>query len=193
MLDFHHLFPETSSPEAKEKGFWRSVRYKSWNYIKKELNKQKVTVVCRNCHAKINATFFNNYITTIQDIDIPVEITPKLIKEKYVRNELKAFIRKKIILLEFWDGKCNNCGFGISKPNIENLPALEMHHQNPNLISFNNFHKLCFLTSNIDRLKDIVIHDNCNCLCSNCHILEQSTFFEEHKVEIFRKYEKTFK
>jgi len=192
MLDFHNLYPELSSQEAKEKGFWRSVRYKPWNYIKKELINQKVTIICRNCHAKINATFFNNYLNIIQCNDIPEKITPRLIKEKYIRNELKAFIRKKIILFEAWDGKCCNCGFGITLNNIENLPALETHHLQPLNKSFNNFHKLCFLTSDIEKLKKILINDNCICLCSNCQIIEQSTFFNKNKEGIFREYVKIF-
>jgi hypothetical protein len=193
ILDFHHLNPELSSKEAKKKGFWRSVRYKSWTCIKKEIIHQKVSVICRNCHAKIGATFFNKYIDIILLLNDPKKIVPKLVPEKYIRNELRTHIRKKLIFLELWDGKCCNCGCGITESNIENLPALETHHLNPNKKSFHNFHKLCFLTSDIGKLKNILIIDNCICLCSNCHILDQSTFFDENKEEIFREHAKIFK
>ncbi|MFX1374513.1 MAG: hypothetical protein ACFFA0_01760 [Promethearchaeota archaeon] len=192
MLDFHHSDPVLSSKEAKKEGFWRSIRYKPWHFIKKELNNQKVTIICRNCHAKINATFFQKYIKLIQYNDVPEKITSKLISEKYVRNELKAFIRKKIVLFDLWDGRCCDCGFGIAWNNIKNLPALEIHHLQPNTKSFNNFHKFCFLTSDIKIIEKILVEDNCICLCSNCHILDQSIFFNENKEEIVRKHRKIF-
>lgn len=192
MLDFHHPNAELSTDSAREKGFWRSIRYKSWATIKKEILKQEVKVICRNCHAKIGASFFNKYIEIIHFFNNSKMIIPKVIPEKYVRNELKTFIRKKRIFIELWDGRCCNCGFGITENKIENLPALETHHINPNRKSFNNFHKLCFLTSDIEKLKKILLEDNCICLCSNCHILEQSTFFNENKEEIFKEYVKRF-
>ena len=44
-LDFHHLDPELSIKLAREKGFWRSVRYKNWSTIKNEIIKQKEIVI----------------------------------------------------------------------------------------------------------------------------------------------------
>ncbi len=40
---------------------------------------------------------------------------------------------------------------------------------------------------------NILITDNCICLCSNCHIFDQSTFFNENKEEIFREHAKILK
>ncbi|TFG11594.1 MAG: hypothetical protein EU531_11395 [Promethearchaeota archaeon] len=192
VFDFHHPNAKLSTELAREKGFWKSIRYKSWVKIKNELINQKVIVICRNCHAMIGASFFNKYIKTINLFNDPKRITPKKISEKYIRNELKTFIRKKKIFLELWNGRCNNCGFGITENRIENLPALETHHLNPKIKSFHNFHKLCFLTSDMEKLKNILIKDNCICLCSNCHILEQSTFFIENRKEIYRRYKQKF-
>ncbi len=192
MLDFHHLDPKLSTISAREKGFWRSVRYKPLKDIVKELVNQNVAVLCRNCHASLNATFFKGHISIIQNFNTPEDIPPNLFNKKYVRNEIKAHIRKKIILLEIWDGKCNCCGFSINNCEIKNLPTLETHHPNPKRRSFNNFHKLCFYTQNINKIKDIVVKDNCICLCSNCHVLEQATFFNEHKDEIFKRYAEEF-
>ncbi|MFX1568389.1 MAG: hypothetical protein ACFFCV_08475 [Promethearchaeota archaeon] len=192
IFDFHHPSTELSTELAREEGFWRSIRYKSWAKIKNELINQRVIAICRNCHATIGASFFNNYVVIINHLNDPKLVTPNITPVKYVRNELKTYIRKKKIFLELWDGRCYNCGFGITEDNIENLPALETHHLDPKRKSFHNFHKLCFLNSDIDKLKKILLEDNCICLCSNCHILEQSTFFIENKKEIFRRYKQKF-
>jgi len=133
MLDFHHPNPDLSTEISREKGFWRSVRYKSWEVIKEEIIFQKLKVICRNCHSKIQAKLFYEYYDIIQSFNDPNKITPKIITNKIIREEVKAHIRKKIIFLDLWEGKCSRCGFGVNENDVENLPALLIHHQIPKL------------------------------------------------------------
>jgi hypothetical protein len=191
MLDFHHPNPELSTESAKEKGFWRSVRYKPWAYIKNELIKQQLVVICRNCHIKLQSKFFYKYKEIILHIQDPMLINPTLIPNHAIRQGIERIIRKKVITLDLWDGECSVCGFGINSNNIDNLPALEIHHLNPetktNVISY-YFHTV----SDINRLRNIIIKEDCECLCRNCHIMIQSTFFNENKEEIFKRYKSKY-
>ena len=186
MLDFHHPEPELSTQSAREKGFWRSVRYKPWDFIKNELVNQKLNVICRNCHSKIQASFFYEYCDIIRQINDPNIITSEMISNKILREEIKAHIRKKIVFLDLWNGKCSSCGFGVNKNDIENLPALLIHHQIPELKE-NIWHRLRKIP-NIEEIKSILKREFCTCLCDNCHIMIQSTFFNENKAEIFERY-----
>jgi len=187
MLDFHHPDPELSNDLAREKGFWGSVRYKNWSLIKNEIIKQKVIVICRNCHMKLQSTFFNKYKKIIFNIHDPKLIIPTLISNHAIRQGIQRIVRKKVIILDLWEGVCTNCGFGISLNNIENLPTLEIHHLKP--LKKTNAISYYFKTiSDMDKLRDIIINENCTCLCRNCHIMIQSTFFQENKHKIFSKY-----
>ena len=110
-----------------------------------------------------------------------------------MRESKKAHIRNKLIIIDLWNGKCVDCGLGITKFNIENLSALTMHHQKPNLKenSLPFFH-LLMSNANLERIKSILINEDCICLCSNCHIMVQSTFFNENKEEIFIRYKNKY-
>jgi len=190
MFDFHHPYPELMSLSAKKIGFWKSVRYKPWPIIRNELINQRVIVICRNCHAKIPASFFYEYCDIIQNLDDPNIITSEIFSNKIVREEIKAHIRKKVVFLNLWDGKCTNCGFGINENNIKNLPALLIHHQIPN-VKEHIWHRLRKI-SKIEEIKSILKKEFCTCLCDNCHIMVQSTFFNENKTDIFKKYKSKF-
>jgi hypothetical protein len=193
MLDFHHPDPELSTNLAREKGFWKSIRYKSWSIIRSELIRQKVIVICRNCHTKKNATYFNQNKDLILEIDNPNMILSTAFSTKYARDSIKAYIKKKLIFLNLWDGKCIKCGYGISIFNIDNLPALSIHHQTQNLkqIRLPFFH-LLMSDADLERIKSILISEDCTSLCCNCHIMEQSTFFIEYKKQIFFKYKEKY-
>ncbi len=194
MFDFHHPDPELSTNSAREKGFWKTVRYKSWSIIRNELIRQKVIVICRNCHAKINATFFNQNKDLILEIDNPKMITSTLFSIKYMRDSIKAHIKKKLILLDLWDGECTKCGFCITIFNIDNLPALSIHHQTQNLKQAKlAFFHILMSYADLERIKSILINEDCTCLCSNCHIIEQSYIFIEQKKQIFFKYKEKYR
>ncbi|MDX1798091.1 MAG: hypothetical protein R3255_05535 [Candidatus Lokiarchaeia archaeon] len=104
---------------------------------------------------------------------------------KQKKQQIKAHIRKKTLILDLWNGKCTNCGFGITSENIDNLPALEIHHVDPNLKK-HNISDFIKRTTSIDGIKQIISQENAICLCSNCHIMAQSTFYNENKKNIFR-------
>ena len=191
MLDFHHPYPELSTESAREKGFWRSVRYKSWLHIKNELIKQKLAVVCRNCHMKIQATLFNCYNKLISEINDPTLIKRELVEDLATRISIKRHIIKKSIILDLLNGKCTKCGLGISHNDIDNLPALDIHHLVPKMKE-KNFSDLLRTGTDIRRIRGIVKAENCICLCRNCHIMEQSTFFQKNKSKIFTKYIEKF-
>ncbi|MEE9379225.1 MAG: hypothetical protein V3V33_14465 [Candidatus Lokiarchaeia archaeon] len=191
MLDFHHPDPNLSTVSAREKGFWRSVRYKSWSYIRNELLKQKVIVICRNCHMKLQSIILSKYKDLILNFNDPTLITRNLISDHAMKQAIQRYIRKKIILFDIWDGMCTKCGFGISFNNIDNLPALEIHHINPEIKSDVLSYYLRVI-SDINRIKDIIKKENCICLCRNCHIMVQSTFFNENKAKIFKRYKQKF-
>jgi len=186
MLDFHHPYPELSSKFAKEKGFWRSIRYNSWEDIKNNIQKQKVIAICRNCHQKIEANFFETHKKLILKCkDTNSKLLNNINKQK--KQQIKAHIRKKILILDIWNGKCTNCGFGITSENINNLPALEIHHIDPNLKK-NTISDFIKRTTSIDGIKQIISQEKATCLCSNCHIMVQSTFYKENKKNIFKKH-----
>jgi len=191
MLDFHHLDPELSTELAREKGFWRSVRYKSWSHIRNELIKQKLAVVCRNCHMKIQATLFNCYKIIILEINDPSLINRELIKESATRISIKRHIIKKSIILDLLNGMCTKCGLGISHNDIDNLPALDIHHLVPKMKE-KNFSDLLRTRTDINRIREIVKAEDCSCLCRNCHMMVQSTFFQKNKTKIFTKYIEKF-
>lgn len=47
--------------------------------------------------------------------------------------------------------------------------------------------------ADLERIKSILINEDCTCLCSNCHIMEQSYFFIEQKKQIFFKYKEKYR
>ena len=191
MLDFHHPDPNLSTVSARKKGFWRSVRYKSWLFIRNELLKQKVIVICRNCHMKLQAILLEKYKDLILSYNDPALITQNLISDHAMKQAIQRYIRKKIILFDIWDGQCIKCGFGISINNIDNLPALEIHHLTPEKKG-DDLSNYLTVISDINRIKEIIKKEECVCLCRNCHILVQSTFFNENKKEIFKRYKQKF-
>lgn len=190
MLDFHHPYPELSTKSAIEKGFWRSVRYNSWEVIKKEIQKQKVKVVCRNCHQKKETNFFETHKKLIQKCKDPnSKLLDNINKQK--KQQIKAHIRKKILILDLWNGKCTSCSFGITSKNVDNLPALEIHHEDP-VLKKDNISFFIKRTTSIDKIKQIIKQEKATCLCRNCHIMAQSTFYNENRNDIFEKYNKFY-
>lgn len=80
-------------------------------------------------------------------------------KIRRYRNKLKA--------IELLGGKCVKCGF-------DNPAALEFHHKNPDEKSFgigNVANKAWF--SIVEEIK------KCELLCSNCHMIEHTTRYDE--------------
>ena len=136
---------------------------------------------------KLQSKFFFKYKDTILHIHDPTLITPLLISNHAKRQGIQRFVRKKIIILDLWRGLCTNCGFGISFNNIDNLPALEIHHLNP-LIKTQAISYYFKTVSDMDILRNIIFNEDCQCLCRNCHIMIQSTYFQENKSDIFSKY-----
>ena len=96
------------------------------------VEEQKVKVVCRNCHQIKEATFFETHKELILKCK---DTNSKLLNDinKQIKQQIKEHIRKKDLISDLWNGKCTNCGFGVTSENINNLPALEIQHEDPSL------------------------------------------------------------
>lgn len=189
-LDFHHPFPELSTKSAREKGFWRSVRYKSWEQIQSEIDKQKVIVICRNCHQKLLASILREYYELIVESKDP-NLNLNFIKKTSVRQNIRGYIKKKFIVLNIWNGKCTICGFGITSNNIDNLPSLEMHHTEPE-IKKNVMSLFIRLNSSLEKIIKAIREEKCTCICRNCHMVVQSTFYNNNIDKIFQSHSELF-
>jgi DNA-binding PadR family transcriptional regulator len=86
----------------------------------------------------------------------------KIIRE--LRNKLK-------LLIEFFNGKCNNCSISLL-----HLPSIEFHHQKKALKkkSWRNIRNKSYET-----LSKWVIDEKLIALCSNCHLKEQAKYLNE--------------
>jgi hypothetical protein len=86
---------------------------------------------------------------------------------------VKNFRKKYKVISRNYHGKCYNCDTNITK-----LPALEFHHLNPKqkVYSWRSLRgKNYEATVNLLKKEDVIV------LCKNCHILINSTFFQNFR------------
>jgi len=183
-LEFHHTNPSIKTVS------WHARMYKNWEKTKEILEKEKVKILCKNCHTKERTKTYKNFGNMIKRTDFNLNTNNKEIRE-YVRNnssnpikfnEIQKVvhqIKKFTIVNKLYEGKCVGCE-KITTQN--NLPSLQFHHREVN-------DDKSKLWSNIQKyeLKDIkneLIDKNCVSLCGNCHQMIHSTNFKAQHEEI---------
>ena len=183
-LEFHHPDPKLKSG----KGISMS---RNWEKTKKQVEKEKATILCTNCHTKQRSKYYNNHEKIIQENKLSPLASNNQISQ-YVKNKLpnadyevlrlvRNNIKKQIVINYLYGGKCVGCGDVNSK---NNLPALQFHHRDKN-----NPYKMSKTYVNLRNLeiKEIIKklkQDNCILLCGNCHKMEQSTQFKNNYEKI---------
>ena len=181
-FEFHHPIPDLKTTT------WTHIKHYSVNNIKKWITREKVILLCSNCHEIKKDKYFrdfqnlilkdNLFEKTAEDIDeiinFAINSHPNYshLKE-YRRNikiQIKKYIRKRFILSQLFSGRCVGCG----KANIFNfLPALELHHLYPaETISKSNWVDIA--NRDCISIMNQIMKEKSICLCSNCHIIVRS-------------------
>lgn len=87
----------------------------------------------------------------------------------HIREKIREWIKKRFIIEQLYNGKCIGCG-------NTDLGTLEFHHINPDIDNKLKWEALeHFDTKAI--IKQL-INQNCICVCSNCHSLIHSRYYE---------------
>ncbi|NVM37313.1 MAG: hypothetical protein HWN81_17075, partial [Candidatus Lokiarchaeota archaeon] len=185
-LEFHHKDP-------KLKGVKSFSLYRNWEKTKKQIEKEKATILCVNCHTKQRSKHYNNYEKIIKECKLDSlssnnqifqYVNNKLPNADYeARRQVTRNIKKQIVINYLYGGKCVGCR-DISTKN--NLPALQFHHRDKE-----NPYKMSKTYVNLRNLetKEIIKklkQENCITLCGNCHKMEQSTHFKNYYEKIVR-------
>ncbi|MGB5912143.1 MAG: hypothetical protein WBH31_13200, partial [Promethearchaeia archaeon] len=101
---------------------------------------------------------------------------------KSCRREKKSIrgLRKKLrLILELFNGKCNKCD-----TNLLYLPSFEFHHVNK-LSKKKSWRKINYKAYN--ELKQWIINEKVIILCGNCHLKQQSKYFNEFKELVLKE------
>lgn len=170
-LQFHHIHKHLKVKGAD----WNKLRFLPLEKIIKNFDQQECILLCANCHAMRTATFFNQNKNAI--------FTEKI--EEYtwqIRGKIKRWIRKKKIIEELYNGRCTKC----QKISLNKLPALHFHHLDPSRKKTNFSADLRDITD-IKKIKKLLIEEECTCLCSNCHAIENAEIFNKYRHKIIQK------
>jgi len=180
-------------PEADKKiASWREMRGRSYKFIVNFLKNEKVELRCSNCHLKEHATILKHYLPLISKNDLfnlkPNEIRSEILNatnnisgkldRAHKRGKIREWIKKRYILEYHFDGKCIVCGFN-------DLAVLEFHHRDLEVENKFKWDKIESLP--INQINEIIINQDCVCLCSNCHSNFHSRF-DEFGREILQDY-----
>jgi len=177
-LEFHHTNP------ALKKTSWHPRMYKNWEETKEILEKEKVKILCKNCHTKERTKTYNNYENLIKKSNFNLNSSNEEIKS-YIRTSVPKAIKyseltkvvqqiKKFTLVnKLYKGKCVGCE-QITTQN--NLPALQFHHKDVNDDKSKLWSKI--QTYELKQIKNELINKNCVSLCGNCHQMIHSTNFK---------------
>lgn len=185
-LEFHHNDPKLK----KVKGI---SMYRNWEKTKQQIENEKATILCVNCHTIQRSKHYNKHKKIIQEDYFGPDTTNEHISQ-YVKNKLPntnheerrqvmRHIKKKIVINHLYGGKCVGCGDVNTK---DNLPALQFHHRdkkNPYNVSktYVNLRNL-EIKEIIKKLKQ----ENCVLLCENCHRMDQSPHFKNNYKQIVK-------
>jgi len=191
-LEFHHQIPGLKTT------VWTHIKHKRITNIKTWIKKEKIIVLCSNCHEMKKEKYFRDFRDVIlmidlfdyssEDIDEIINIAINThpiysFSRDYKRNikiQLKKYIRKRFILNKLFNGKCVGCNItDIS----QSLPVLELHHLYPaEITTKSNWRDIANYHSNT--IMNQIINEKSICLCSNCHILIRSKLIN-HVEDIF--------
>jgi len=183
-LEFHHTIP------SLKKMSWHARMYKNWEKTKEILEKEKVQVLCRNCHDKQRTITYKNFGNIITRSKFNLNASTKEIRE-YIRNDLSKpikgndiysvehQIKKFTIVNKLYGGKCVGCE-QITTQN--NLPTFNFHHRDLNQDEGKLWAKI--KNHELNQIKNELIEKNCVSLCGNCHQMIHSTNFKTQHEEI---------
>ncbi len=182
VLEFHHF--NTELKIKKRINFNRN-----WKKIKQQLEKEKVTILCGNCHSKDVSKIYYKYKEIIQRKSFGPYTTNKEIKT-YVKshisnpnhyNRVVQLIKKKEVINQLYGGKCIACGKITAN---ENLPALHFHHRGGNNLHPGSETFNAIKNKEFSLMKKQLEEENCIPICGNCHKMERTFHFKNHYEEI---------
>ncbi|MFX0178477.1 MAG: hypothetical protein ACFE85_19860 [Candidatus Hodarchaeota archaeon] len=177
-LECHH-----PNPELKNK---KNINFnRNWVKTKQQLEKEKVMILCVNCHSKKISHIYNNYKKLIQGKNLGPNTSNKEIKQSVKshvsdpkhHNRIVQLIKKNEIIRQLFGGKCIACG-KISTE--DSLPALHFHHRDgknvhPGSETFN-----AIKNKEINPMKKQLKEENCIVICGNCHKMERTFHFKNY-------------
>jgi len=191
VLDFHHIKPEL------KKTTWRKNRRKNWKNLLDLFEKEKVIILCKNCHSSENTEIFNEFKEVILKdnlFEFNAEVINRLTYEYVKTNKTRNFknykfrviewIKKRSVIEQLYDGKCIGC----EKVTVmNNLPALDIHHRNEHQSKRKKLRWTQIKKLDINSISEKLIKEDCICLCSNCHTLFHSIKYKEFGEKIIGK------
>jgi hypothetical protein len=180
-------------PEVHKKtASWKEIKGRSYEFIVNFLKTENVELRCSKCHLKEHATILKHYYPLISNNELfdlkPNEIRSKILnvtknisdklERAHKRGKIREWIKKRYLLDYHFDGKCIACG-------LNDLSALELHHRDSKVESKSKWHTIKSLP--INQINEIIINQDCVCLCSNCHSNFHSRF-DEFGREVLQDY-----
>lgn len=173
-LELHHVNP------TEKTASWRDIQNQDFKRILETLKKEDVIILCSNCHSKRQAKYYVNYDTLILNNffletseDVIDNIIYNFLKRKNsvynvtMKRQIVKWIKKRIIVEKFFNGKCVGCKVDFVN---YNLPALQFHHtlseEKDELVSWQKISHLP-----IGKISYLIDKEECICLCGNCHRL----------------------
>jgi len=178
IFDFHHLNRDSKTRRIKFDGYWVKAL--------KALEKEKTIPICRNCHLKKQAKFYNNFkdiINKKNDFESSLKgIEAKIYQYIYKKGikyreayQIKSWIQKRIVIQRLYDGHCIGCG-------EESLPTLQFHHRDNQNKTFHKYDTLRY--TQIEKIEKKLIKDDVVCLCGNCHRMIEAEYYEKNYKKI---------
>jgi len=182
-LEFHHPNPELKIKNLRMRDNWKK------NIA--ILEKEKATVLCKNCHSIESSNVYNTHQALINK-EVNGDISKKI---KYVResilnpNNLKRvvqLVKKREVINELYGGICVGCRNTSAQVN---LPAIQFHHRDGknDIKGSETFKKIKNYEYN--HMKEWLKEEDCVALCGNCHKMVHSNHFEiNHEIIIGKEH-----
>lgn len=187
-LEFHHPIQDFKNIS------WSKHRHANFNDIIKQLEDEKVLLLCANCHSLRQSKIFTRYreiilkknlfLNSAEEIhELVLEYVEKVDRDKNgnQRSKIKynviTWIKKRYIIEQLYQGKCVGCG---KIKIMDNLPAYDFHHKNFKLEKANGSIWRRILTKEVTTIIELLIKEECVVLCSNCHRLVHATHFNSN-------------
>lgn len=175
-LEYHH-----PNPELKNRN---NINFnRNWVKTKQQLEKEKATILCVNCHSREISHIFNQYKELIQEKNFGPKATNKEIK-LYVKSQISnpihhnrvvQLIKKNEVIKQLYGGKCIACG-EISA--LNGLPALHFHHRDKKNIHPGSETFNAIKNKEIKPMKNQLKEENCIVVCGNCHKMDRTFHFK---------------
>lgn len=190
-LEFHHLDSENKKDE------WDKIQDLPYEILKKKLLNDKVVPLCRNCHSGKKAKNYIEFKDLIHNKDLfklsSEQIEALFKKEVNIRKNslnknqklkfweyLMAWLKKRALIEQIFDGKCVGCGKEYA---MENIALFDFHHRSKK--KTNSWEKIKW--KDLEDIIKWIKKDNCVALCTNCHSLIHSKVFIKYSDIILKK------